>query len=99
MRSEIINQCNIFYKLCNEKLNKTLIFNFKNYKIFLVDGEKIRDNIFIDFVEGGNPARYSFIPKNEIWIEYIFSKEDIAATILHEYLECNYMIHKNMNCQ
>ena len=37
--------------------------------IFLVDGNKIRKAIDIDFTMGGHGLRYVYIPVDEIWID------------------------------
>ena len=39
---------------------------YKGYKVFNVDGNYIRDNIDIDFVGGGNPARYQYVPQGDL---------------------------------
>lgn len=57
------------------------------WKVRSVDGEWIRDNVDVDFVEGGNPARYGYIPIDEIWIEDNLKDLDARATLLHELVE------------
>lgn len=99
----VLKSCYIFNKFANSALkqdytkptkhldpniNKKLLFTLKNYKIYLVDAEEIRDQIDIDFTQGGNPSRYTYVPNDEIWIEETLSAHDIAATILHEIIEC-----------
>ena len=69
-------------------VDKKELFTFKKFKFVLVDAEKIRNSVDIDFVAGGNPARYQYVPENEIWIESTMSMNDIAATALHELIEC-----------
>ncbi|MEK6932240.1 MAG: hypothetical protein AABW56_00390 [Nanoarchaeota archaeon] len=64
--------------------------NHKNLKVFVVNGELIRDNVDIDFVMGGNGARYLYIPINEIWVESKYKKE-LKDILLHEYSELNLM--------
>lgn len=65
-----------------------------DFIIYMVDAEIIRDAIDMDFTTGGNPARYSYIPNNEIWIENTMHVNDIFPTIVHEYLEC-FMMQKH----
>jgi hypothetical protein len=52
-----------------------------------VEGEKVRDLVDVDFVAGGNPARYAYIQRMHIWIEAKQSQKDKAATIVHELIE------------
>ena len=37
--------------------------------IWLVNGKWVRDNIDVDFTEGGHALRYDYIPYGEIWID------------------------------
>lgn len=57
------------------------------YDVWLVDGTFVRDHIDIDFVAGGNPSRYGYVPMNELWVEATQAKEDIASSALHECVE------------
>ena len=43
-------------------------------KIFLVDGELIRDKLDIEFTMSGHHWRYHFIPKDEIWIDLFLGR-------------------------
>lgn len=66
--------------------------------IYLVDGETIRDDIDIDFVNGGNEAVYpSFIPSGEIWIDDAQHAIDRTATALHELIERDLMRNHGMS--
>lgn len=58
-----------------------------HYSIIAVDGQIVRDYIDVDFTQGGNPARYAYVPQNEIWVEELLSPKDMAATIYHEIYE------------
>ena len=65
-----------------------------NIKVWLVNGEVIRDLFKSDFVLGGNGYVYSWCPRSEIWIEKNLVKDgeqEIAAVILHEYVESTLM--------
>lgn len=66
-------------------------------KIFLVDGELIRDLFKTDFIEGGNEKAYSWVPKGEIWLEDNLSPKELPYILLHEYTERWLMKNKNMN--
>lgn len=60
------------------------------FKVVDVDGQKIRNKIDTDFTDGGNPARYGYVPKGELWIERN-GKVDRPATIAHELHETKQM--------
>ena len=56
--------------------------------IWLVDGFWVRNNVYIDFVEGGHGYVYpKFIPKNEIWIDQDVRVTERKYVILHEVCE------------
>jgi hypothetical protein len=67
-------------------------------EVWLVDGEIVRDLYKSDFIEGGNPEVYSWVPKGEIWIEKNLEKEkdEVDITILHEYIESTLMKYKKL---
>ena len=54
------------------------------FKIWIVDGARIRKEISNEFIYGGNPERYTFIPGNEIWIDNSVSSEEFETTLAHE---------------
>lgn len=54
------------------------------FAVHLVDGERIRNRIEVDFTMDGTNARWKFIPDGEIWIDACLSDFDRRATILHE---------------
>ena len=59
-------------------------------KIFDVDGKIVRENVDIDFTNGGNNYQYLYVPKGEIWVEGE-DEHDEAAIVLHEYVESMHM--------
>lgn len=54
------------------------------YTIWLVDGDKIRREIYPDFGFGGDWNDYNFIPKNEIWIDGNISCEQYIYLLAEE---------------
>ena len=78
-------------------VHEKLLGTIGAYKVWIVDGTIVRDNLYIDFVQGGNPGRYRFIPENELWLEKEFRAEDTYATMIHEYVECFYMRQMGMS--
>jgi len=65
--------------------------------IYLVSGEKVRNEMDIDFTQGGNDGIYPFyIPKGEIWIDDALHGLDRTATALHEMVERDLMVRHGM---
>jgi hypothetical protein len=66
--------------------------------VYLVDGEYVRNEIDVDFVNGGNGGVYpSYIPQDEIWIDDAQHPLDRTATALHELVERDLMLHHGRN--
>ena len=55
-----------------------------DFKIWLVNGEAVRDKFRIDFAGGGHSKVYHFIPENEIWIDDDISPNERRFIIIHE---------------
>lgn len=66
---------------------------YKGFKIWIVDGNYIRREIFNEFIYGGNDERYTFVPESEIWIDNSISAEEYLTTLEHEIIERNLMRH------
>jgi hypothetical protein len=69
------------------------IANYEQFTIWTVNGFIIRNRFKVDFIEGGNGARYKFIPTNELWIEALTHTEEWPFLIAHEYIEDQVMSH------
>ncbi|MEI6138210.1 MAG: hypothetical protein WCP85_03050 [Mariniphaga sp.] len=67
--------------------------------VSIVDGSKIRQNIYKEFVYGGNEQRYPFVPKGEIWIDNAISSEEYELTVRHELNERHLMAKFAMTYQ
>lgn len=65
-------------------------------KIRRVDGCWVRDHLDVDFTMGGHPARYSYIPADEVWIDACLPGKDQACTIVHELVEMRLMAEHGM---
>ena len=63
----------------------------KGINVYIVDGDFVRSNINVDFVEGGHHCVYDYIPKDEIWVENMENKEDEYYNFQHEVYEHNLM--------
>jgi hypothetical protein len=67
-------------------------FGTKNgYNIWIVDGNVVRQKIYMEFLYGGNEQRYLFNPKGEIWIDNAISCEEFDLTVAHELNEGHLM--------
>jgi hypothetical protein len=62
--------------------------------VYLVSGEKVRNDIDIDFTQGGNEAAYpGYVPPGEIWIDDAMHVLDRIATVFHEIVERNLVLY------
>jgi hypothetical protein len=88
--------CLSFFSGCREKEGIPGIYRYywgtKNgYKVWIVDGYKVRHRIYNSFLYGGNEQRYPFNPKGEIWIDNALSCEEFEMTLIHELNERHLM--------
>lgn len=65
--------------------------------VWLVDGSLVRSVYMLGFAEGGHGIVYSWIPKNEIWLEQSLKPEERAFIVLHELHERYLMLSKKMS--
>ena len=63
----------------------------EGFAIWIVDGYKVRQDIYKEFLYGGNDQRYIFNPKGEIWIDHAVSCEEYELTLAHELNERSLM--------
>lgn len=70
-----------------------LIGHVTGLPVYLVSGELVRNEIDIDFTQGGNEAAYpGYVPKGEIWIDDAMHALDRIATTFHEIVERNLVL-------
>lgn len=66
-------------------------FSSEAVQVFLVDGERVRDEHSVEFIGGGHYYRYpSFIPVGEVWVENamdVLGARALALVIFHELYE------------
>lgn len=74
-----------------EQLNKKFVKETGGLKIFLVNGEFVRDNLDIEFTMFSDHLDNGFIPENEVWIDCRLSQNDVEAMIHHEIVEIRLM--------
>lgn len=63
----------------------------EGYKVWFVDGDKVRLKLYREYLYGGNEQRYLFNPKGEIWIDNAVSAEEFEMTLAHELNERHLM--------
>jgi hypothetical protein len=61
------------------------------FDVWVIDGYKVRQHIYKEFLYGGNGQRYCYVPPKEIWIENAISCEEYELTIAHELNERHLM--------
>ena len=68
-----------------DKIHKKLLkIKYKKLKIWIINGEIVRDLFDADFASGGHDFVYHFVPKNEIWIDDDISQKERKFILLHE---------------
>jgi len=60
-------------------------------KVWIVDGELVRDVFFIDYTEGGHDKVYSFVPAGEVWLDDDLQPSELKYVLLHELHERHLM--------
>ena len=75
-------------KIVIDKIHKTLFKkNLNGLHVWIVNGELVRDLLFVNFTEGGHDKVYHFIPKNEIWLDDDVQIKERKFILLHELYE------------
>ena len=67
-----------------------------DYSVYIVSGKQVRDQHHADFMGGGHPLAYPFVPKGEIWIEDIEPVSERQKILCHEMVELLLMKHHDM---
>ncbi len=75
-----------------KKIHKELLDKYsKKIKVWIINGELVRDLFFLDFTEGGHDKVYHFVPDNEIWLDDDNTMRERKFILLHEMHERNLM--------
>jgi hypothetical protein len=61
------------------------------FDVWIIDGYKVRQKIYKEFLYGGNGQRYCYVPSREIWIDNAISCEEYELTLAHELNERHLM--------
>ena len=67
------------------------------FTVYTVNGRYIREHLDLDFVSGGNPARYGYIPDLELWVGQDMDTSEWATIALHEYAEARLMTDEGLS--
>lgn len=59
-------------------------YSTDNIKVWIVDGELVRNLFFIDFTEGGHDKVYKFVPAHEVWLDDDLQLRELRYVLLHE---------------
>ena len=66
-------------------VHKQLLEEFSgSVKVWVVDGELVRDVFFVDFTEGGHDKVYKFVPAGEVWLDDDVNPAERRFILLHE---------------
>jgi len=67
-----------------DKIHKKLLQCCGNVKVWIVNGEIVRDLFDTNFSCGGHDLVYHFVPKNEVWLDDDLSEKERKFIFLHE---------------
>jgi len=70
-----------------KKVHSKLLGKLGKISIWLINGRLVRSDFDINFTEGGHDFVYSYIPKNEVWIDNDIMPEERPYVLLHELFE------------
>ncbi len=79
------------------KLRPRVVGRWGKYKVVLVNGTAVRDRLDPDFVAGGNPGRYGYVPMDELWVDDSTARGDVGPYVQHEGVESDHMIERGMS--
>lgn len=78
-------------KICTQKVYKRLLKKINKLSVWLVFGRLVRSALDVEFTEGGHSLVYSYVPKNEVWIDNDIKLKERPYIILHELYERSLM--------
>jgi hypothetical protein len=69
-------------------------YSAETVRVWIVNGELVRDAYFIDFTEGGHDKVYHFVPAGEVWLDDDLRLSELRFVLLHEVHERRLMATK-----
>jgi hypothetical protein len=68
-----------------QKIHKQFLRSLSGgVKVWIVDGELVRDLFYLDFTEGGHDKVYCFVPTGEVWIDDDVAPKERKCILIHE---------------
>ena len=89
-RVEILARQEIFHR--GEHLYLENLGVLQDWKVYLVNGKLVRNQMYVDFTLGGHGYRYCFIPRSEIWIDNAVVLAERPYIKVHEGVEVVVMV-------
>ena len=76
-----------------DKVRRKLLkgYSGRKLKIWVVNGELVRDFFYIDFGGGGHDKVYHFIPESEVWLDDDMTAKERQFILIHELHERSLM--------
>jgi len=72
-------------------MKKELVNERDGYKIYVVDGNYVRDKVDVEFTNFGQHFRFKFIPRHEIWLDKDFGEGERKPFEIHAIVEAEEM--------
>ena len=72
-------------------MKKELVNERDGYKVYIVDGNYVRDNVDVEFTNFGQHFRFRFIPRWEIWLDKDHGRGEREPFEVHAIKEANEM--------
>lgn len=66
------------------RIHRKTLYRSNGLKVWLVNGELVRDFFMTDYAGGGHDRVYHFIPEGEVWIDDDIPPADRKFIIIHE---------------
>ena len=71
-----------------DRVHRKLLRSYgRKLKIWVVNGELVRDIFYLNFAGGGHDKVYHFIPEGEVWLDDDISAKERRFILLHELRE------------
>jgi hypothetical protein len=79
-----------------KKVTFKVLGKLLGFTVRVVKGGEMRNLVDVDFMSGGNPGRYAYVPLKEFWVEDHLKAGDLAAVLVHEATECQAMMQEGL---
>lgn len=72
-------------------LVKAYVGDLAGFRIMFVSGHEVGVKRSMDFITGGNGFRYTFMPRDEIWLDAFVHLSQLPFIAVHELIESELM--------